>query len=926
MDPLWSRAPLLLASFPGAAAAIAVSAFVLVLASASAPLFLSSAADEAFVRGRVEAPGLVPGARAYATGTADRAAYLALDELWGAQVRALGGLSQPVRSLALVDDALGQPVETRLVGGDGDGAFAALYWREGAAQAVEPVGPAPTGEGVWVPEALARELGLAAGDTASYFVERRVGAGASETLVRQEARLRIAGVYVDPLAEGLPASAGRDYWRRARPFLPTRRQSTTVAPLLLADRDVVLATGAQLGTLVAAGWESALEDPQLPLADARPLAAGLARLVEQATDVGHGLGRAAQSFTANSSTLSVGALLPEDVARADATAAALIPPLQALAAAGQVVALGVTGAAAALLVRRRRGETRLLAVQGVSPAALGLRAPLEVLPAVIAGAVAGWFASEALVRLTGPSSLSIAERRPQALSFAVFATIAALAVIAGATGLAARRALETTSENWQGSGRVRRVPWEAMALVLAGAGVHQVLLRSAARGVEGDIDLLVVLFPLLAVVGVVGAATRGLARWLPRLGGLRSDRVPIAVWLAARRLGTAGSAALMLLTGAATALGVLLYALTLAASTGPAIQAKVAALIGSAATAEVFAPESSRGRLPDPETLPAGTTVIWRGQARVEPGGGAVSVLAVDPRSFAGGALWHDRFADESLPDLLELLSEPTSELPALVIGRTSNGSPLPAGGLLDIADVVVPYQAIARSEAFPGMGERRAVLVVDGRGLFPRMLGDPTGAPPPDEEVLVPGTFHPEVWASGGEAALDSALEVLGLGGVAELFEVRTAGQVAARPELLAQAWTVNYLVALGIGGGVLAVAGLLLHLEQRRAARDIAYALTRRMGLSRGAAMCATVFELVCLLGCALLLATSAALPAAWLVVTRLDPLPQLPPPPIAVVPGLALAGVAGALTLACAAGAAALQWRADRADVAEMLRVAE
>jgi putative ABC transport system permease protein len=905
--------------------AVAVAAFVLVLASASAPLFLSAAADAAFARARLEVSGLVPGVRAGATGPADRDAYLGLDGVWDEEVRAIGGLSEPVRSLALVDDARGRPVETRLTGYDGE-ALAVLYWREGATQAVEAVGPVAPGDGVWVPEELAGELGLAAGDTATYFLERRVGSGTAGPPVRLEVPLRVAGVYRDPLAEGSRASADQEYWRRARPFLPTQRQSTAVAPLLLADRDAVLAAAAELGTLVAAGWESALVDPELPLAAARPLAAGLERVEEQAVDASAGLGRSAQAFTAYNSTLPVGALLPEAVARADATAAALIPPLQALSVAGQVVALGVAGAAAALLVRRRRSETRLLAVQGVSPVAVGLRAPVEVLPAVLAGAVTGWFASEALVRLTGPSALIAPDRRAQALSFAVVATLAALAVVAVSTGLAARGALEVTLASGRSPRRSRRVPWEAIALTLAGAAVYQVVLRSAARDAEGDADLLVALFPLLAVGGLVGVAARGLTRALPHLARLGAGRVPIPIWLAARRLGTGGPAALLLLTGAATALGVLLYALTLTASTGPAIQAKVAALSGSAATAEVFTPEAARGRLPDPETLPAGTTVVWRDEARVQPGSIAVSVLAVDARSFAAAASWHDRFADQALPALLDRLAVAAPELPVLVTGQTSSGASSPTVGLLEIADVAVPYQAIATPEAFPGMGERRAVLIVDARQLFPRLLDDPARAPAPQDEVVVAGGFRPEVWASGGEVALDSALEALGLGGAADLFEVRTADQVAARPELLAQTWTLNYLLALGVGGGVLAVAGLLLHLEQRRAARDVAYALTRRMGLSRVDSLRATVYELIGLLGCALLLAAVAALPAAWLVVTRLDPLPRLPPPPVAIVPGVALAGVAGAILLACAAGAAVLQWRADTADVAEVLRVAD
>ncbi len=127
------------------------------------------------------------------------------------------------------------------------------------------------------------------------------------------------------------------------------------------------------------------------------------------------------------------------------------------------------------------------------------------------------------------------------------------------------------------------------------------------------------------------------------------------------------------------------------------------------------------------------------------------------------------------------------------------------------------------------------------------------------------------------------------------------------------------------GLAAALLAVVGLLLYLQARQTEREVAYALSRRMGLARGAHRAAVALEVAGMLGVALTAGTLLALSAAWLVNGRLDPLPQVPPPPLFTVPGGLLLAVAATLPLLAGMGALLVQRAADRTRVAEVLRLA-
>jgi putative ABC transport system permease protein len=143
--------------------------------------------------------------------------------------------------------------------------------------------------------------------------------------------------------------------------------------------------------------------------------------------------------------------------------------------------------------------------------------------------------------------------------------------------------------------------------------------------------------------------------------------------------------------------------------------------------------------------------------------------------------------------------------------------------------------------------------------------------------------------------------------------------------PAFQAQAWTFRLLSALGVLAGTVALVGLVLYAQARQRGRVVAYALTRRMGLSRAAHRRSVLWELAGLLGFAFLLGAGLAVVAAAAVLRRLDPMPQLPPGLRLELSEAVLAATLAGVLLAALAGAVLVQRAADRANVAEVMRLA-
>jgi putative ABC transport system permease protein len=153
----------------------------------------------------------------------------------------------------------------------------------------------------------------------------------------------------------------------------------------------------------------------------------------------------------------------------------------------------------------------------------------------------------------------------------------------------------------------------------------------------------------------------------------------------------------------------------------------------------------------------------------------------------------------------------------------------------------------------------------------------------------------------------------------------VRTATTVMRTPAFLAVSWTFSMLQALGALAGLVALIGLVLYVQARQRGRLVAYALARRMGLSRGAHLRSVALELAAMLLFGFALGVTLALVTSSLVYRRLDPMPEIPPGLHLRLPGAVLGLTLVGTAVAALAGALLVQRGADRANIAEVMRLA-
>jgi hypothetical protein len=114
-------------------------------------------------------------------------------------------------------------------------------------------------------------------------------------------------------------------------------------------------------------------------------------------------------------------------------------------------------------------------------------------------------------------------------------------------------------------------------------------------------------------------------------------------------------------------------------------------------------------------------------------------------------------------------------------------------------------------------------------------------------------------------------------------------------------------------------------VYLQARQRSRVVASTLSARMGMSARVARASLVLELGGALLIAVGLGALAALLATPVVVASLDPITSIPPPPITVLPWVAIPTAGLLLVLAACVGG----WLADRAarrgSLGEVMRVA-
>jgi hypothetical protein len=238
----------------------------------------------------------------------------------------------------------------------------------------------------------------------------------------------------------------------------------------------------------------------------------------------------------------------------------------------------------------------------------------------------------------------------------------------------------------------------------------------------------------------------------------------------------------------------------------------------------------------------------------------------------------------------------------------------VPADPAITVGGVDVPIDVAGTARTFPGVVGARPLVVMDrgemeaaleSRGLSLAQLADGL-----------------EVWGHGSEDELRDFVASAG----ATVLSSRSAEALRDTPRFLAVTSMLRFLQALGILASTVVLIAGYLYLQTRQRQAETSYALARRMGLSRASNRRSVALEVTTLLGTAFVIGGTIAAVASIVVnedvqaraVDVAVPLFRLPIPLLSVT--------AAAVLLFAWVGAAFVQRRADRADVAEVMRVAE
>ncbi len=887
-NPLWRRAPFVLSRFPGIAAALVGGAALLAVASAAGPLFVASAGSAAleqeldavtpygagvYVRATDSVPGAESDFAPVAPSVDDRTATFA--EAAG-KIPGLGPTVVTVLGPGV--DAANPERPRRTLG-------VRLLSRTDALEHLH-VTAEGDGEGMWLAESTAGELGLEPGDD----------------VLLGDQRVPVAGLYRQLFDE--PATP---YWRSlTNDIYPGPPVYTTPPTFAIGDRETILDLSKELGGLSADfRWEAplAIEAPSLP--DGRVIAQGVDEFERSLKTPGEQLNTEFRCSFCYGGNIEFTSQFPNAVRAATLTAATVRAPVDLLTAAGQLIALAVLAAVAVFSLERRRAEATLMNARGAGPGTISAIAALESLVPVLVGLVLGLGLAYAAISVLGPGGTVERAALDESVGHVILRAPVALVLIALVAGIAFAREYRMRHDGH----RSPFLPWELVALALAGWFLYKLLHGDAvvvqSDGVERPSAYLL-LFPILAIAGVAGLVARLFVR-LARVWRNRTRRRSgPASYLAAHRLASARRLLLVLVTACAVAFGLFIYAQVVVTSYRATIDA--AALLGLGSDV--------RGLTSFDREAPADREIPTTKVTRIQSGGSTLLdrvptyLLAVDTATFERAVHWDSAYADEPLADILAKLDEGGSTVPVLVVQGNRNAEQL------TVDSVDIPFRVVATAKAFPGMAKEGPLVVASEDALeaeFDRQgVGSPLAASSASTQILAKGEPGPAL------KLLESS--------PARPYPIVTAQELARRPSVTAFTRTFSFLQALGLVAGLLGLVGLVVYMQARARTRALSYGFAHRMGLSARSHRRALLLELGLALSLAFVLAVSLAALAARLVLTRVEPLASISPVPLVKLPGLVFAGVAVVLALVTIVGAVAAHRSAARANLAEVLRLGE
>jgi putative ABC transport system permease protein len=415
--------------------------------------------------------------------------------------------------------------------------------------------------------------------------------------------------------------------------------------------------------------------------------------------------------------------------------------------------------------------------------------------------------------------------------------------------------------------------------------------------VVGSVDPMVLFFPVLVLLAAVLLVSElvTLARPLiHRLGGTSHSR-----FLASRRILSASTVVLALIAGTAVPVAILIYSANLARSATISIEAKGKTSIGSDVSTLIY-------RIEDlPPAMEAHSTIVVKlERARID--GITVDVIGVDPATFADGAFWLDGFADRPLDRVLgDLSGDRGDDVLAAIV---ANGSV--TGGVVDNDALDFEVEVVGSVSAFPGSVRDRPLLIVD-RTRLQSLLA-------PDEDRIRGADYM--IWTKGlEESEIDGVLADSEMGFAFTIAADTTLDQL----KFAVIVWTFEFLRLYAALAGLIVVASVLIYTDTRQRARNLSYALARRMGLSRRDHVWAGLFEVGSLTMLGALAGVAVGRWASRDLYLALDPLPETPPAPQWVGAADITAVVLVLVVLLAAVSAGMAQRTADNADVSELLR---
>ncbi len=511
----------------------------------------------------------------------------------------------------------------------------------------------------------------------SFASTSRLGPG-DELILEGGARdvhAEIGSTYPD-----VPVQPEPGYWCGVRELL--RPSSTGGSPVLLADDAMVRAASDAPSTL----WEL---DPDI------------AHLTEErAETLQRQLEQLASSLVERSgtSTATGSAVVPDRVApeldaiieasrqHGDAVRGSMIGARMTAFA----FAIALLVAATWLLVRQSRDELTIRAIRGEGPGGLGVRVAERGALPVVVGIVVGLAAGFAAVRTFGPSTDIDSAAGRRALLLAAVGLVLAVVIVGvsggrRADGLVDRQPRQRRRPVW---------PWELVPIVLAFVGLARLDriggLQVAGAPTVGS-DALAQAFPVFGL-GTIAAVLVRPARWLyahARRGERRSGPAGLLGW---RRLG-ADAGVHALLTGATIlAVGASLVAGSVVRTVERAVENKSTTFLGSdlrvvTADEPVISPSMA-------------ATPVSRASAR--SGDTPVTILGIDPDTFASAVYWHEDSSGYTLAELLHVLEVDDMEgapLPAVLVGGRLTAPVFTTDG----EQVGVDLNIIATADSFPG-------------------------------------------------------------------------------------------------------------------------------------------------------------------------------------------------------------------------------